>query len=177
MSSSWTSTTSSKNSSVAERPAVNASPLIFLVRAGLLELLQNVAGQEIVVPAPVANEIRRRGPDDVTVRAMEQADWLVIVEPPSIPPLISAWDLGAGESSVLAWAHAHPGTEAILDDLAGRRCAAVLGVPVRGTLGLVLTAKQRGQLPAARPVLERLRKSGMYLSDAVLDRALALIGE
>jgi predicted nucleic acid-binding protein len=162
---------------VAERPAVNASPLIFLARAALLELLRDVAGQEIIVPAPVADEIRRRGPDDVTVRAMQHADWLVVVEPPPIPPLISAWDLGAGESSVLAWAHAHPGAEAILDDLAGRRCAAVLGIPVRGTLGLILIAKQRGYVPAARPVLERLRKSGMYLSDAVLDRALALVGE
>ncbi|NCA91502.1 MAG: DUF3368 domain-containing protein, partial [Gammaproteobacteria bacterium] len=30
---------------------------------------------------------------------------------------------------------------------------------------------------AARPVLERLRDSGMYLSDAVLQRALRRVGE
>jgi predicted nucleic acid-binding protein len=66
---------------------------------------------------------------------------------------------------------------AILDDLAGRRCAAALRVPVRGTLGLVLLAKQRGRIPAARPVLEAMRACGMYLSDRVLGDALALVGE
>jgi len=73
-----------------------------------------------------------------------------------VPELIQSWDLGAGESSVLTWAYANPGTEVIIDDLAARRCAAVLGIPVQGTLGLVLTAKQRGKIPAARPVLAQL---------------------
>jgi predicted nucleic acid-binding protein len=68
-----------------------------------------------------------------------------------------------------------PGTEVILDDLAARRCAATLGIPVRGTLGIVITAKQRGAIPAARPVLEQLRLCGMYLSDRVINQAL--VGE
>jgi predicted nucleic acid-binding protein len=58
-----------------------------------------------------------------------------------------------------------------------RRCAAALKIPVRGTLGLVLVAKQRGRISAARPVLERMKGSGMYLSDSVLNRALSLVGE
>jgi predicted nucleic acid-binding protein len=66
---------------------------------------------------------------------------------------------------------------AILDDLAARRCAATLRIPVRGTLGLVLIARQRGRIPAARPVLEGMRASGMYLSDSVMNKALALVGE
>jgi predicted nucleic acid-binding protein len=41
----------------------------------------------------------------------------------------------------------------------------------------VLIAKRRGIIPAARPVLENLRHAGMYLSDRVLNQALALIGE
>jgi predicted nucleic acid-binding protein len=78
---------------------------------------------------------------------------------------------------VLAWAHAHPGCEAILDDLAARRCAATFNIPVRGTLGLALIAKQRGRIPSARQVLEQLRQGGMYLSDHVMDEALARVGE
>ncbi len=161
---------------MAERPAVNAFPLIHLSKGGLLNLLQ-LAGEEIVILSAVATEVQRRGPTDPTVQGIAQTSWLVIVETPLIPALIQAWDLGEGESSVLAWAYTNPGTEAIIDDLAARRCAATLGIPVRGTLGLVLTAKQRGIIPAARPVLEQLRQSGMYLSDRVLDQALKLIGE
>jgi len=48
---------------------------------------------------------------------------------------------------------------------------------LRGTLGLVLIAKKRGVLPVARPVLLKLKQSGMYLSHHLLDQVLALIGE
>jgi len=127
---------------VAERPAVNASPLIYLSRAGLLDLLQLVA-PEVVVPSNVPTEILRRGQNDPTVQALSQTPWLSVVQTPPVSASIQAWGLGLGESPVLAWAQANPGTEVIIDDLAARRCAATLGIPVRGTLGLVLTAKQR----------------------------------
>jgi len=161
---------------VAEPPVVNASPLIFLARGDLLDLLQ-LAGDTVVVTTSVATEIRRRGPADLTAQAIQNTAWVVLVEDPPIPGLIQAWDLGQGESSVLAWAYTHLGTEAIIDDLAARRCTAALGIPVRGTLGLVLTAKRRGRIPAARPLLDRLRQSGMYLSDHVMSQALALVRE
>lgn len=161
---------------MAESPAINASPLILLTKAGLLNLLQ-LLSQEIVVPAAVATEIGQYGETDVTAAALAQTEWLVVVETPPVSELIQSWDLGAGESAVLTWGYVNPNTEVIVDDLAARRCATTLGIPVRGTLGLVLIAKQRGTIPAARPVLEQLRLHGMYLSDRVIERALALVGE
>ena len=77
----------------------------------------------------------------------------------------------------MTWVHAHPGSEAILDDLAARRCAATFNIPVRGTLGLALIPKQHGRVPSARQLLEQLRQGGMYLSDRVMNKALALVGE
>lgn len=85
--------------------------------------------------------------------------------------------MGPGESAVLTWGYVNPSTEVIVDDLAARRCAVALGIPVRGTLGIVLNAKQKGAIPSARPVLEQLRLCGMYLSDRVMNQALALVGE
>lgn len=161
---------------MAERPAINASPLILLTKAGLLDLLQ-LLSQEVVVPAAVAMEIQQYGVRDLTAQAIAQTKWLVVVETPPVPELIQSWDLGPGESAVLTWGYVHPNTEVIVDDLAARRCAVALGIPVRGTLGLVLTAKQRGIIPAARPILEQLRDSGMYLSERVMNQALALVGE
>jgi predicted nucleic acid-binding protein len=161
---------------VGEPAVTNASPLIFLARGGYLDLLQ-LTGDRVLVPMPVAREIRARGSHDVTARALEETPWLKVVDPPEVPSFIQAWDLGPGESAVLAWAHAHAGCEAIIDDLAARRCAITFGIPLRGTLGLVLLAKRRGRFPLARPILEELRRGGMYLSDRTLDQALALIGE
>ena len=88
-----------------------------------------------------------------------------------------ALDLGPGEAEVLAWALAHPGCVAVIDDLHARRRAAPLGVSVTGTVGLVLRAKQCGVMPIARPVLEQLRRSGLYLSDRVMNQALVVVGE
>ena len=38
----------------------------------------------------------------------------------------------------------------------------------------MLVAKQRRVIPLARPVVEALREAGLYLSDGVIRRALAL---
>lgn len=161
---------------MAEKPAVNASPLIFLARGDLLNLLK-VAGDAVVIPTAVAEEIQRRGPNDPTVQAIKKTSWLHVVPTPPMDARIQAWDLGLGESSVLSWGYTHQGTEIIIDDLAARRCATALGIPFRGTLGLVLVAKRREMIPLARPVVDQLRQLGMYLSDPVVDKALALVGE
>ena len=161
---------------MAEQAIINASPLIFLSRSRHLDLLQLFA-EEIWVPEPVAGEIRRRGMRDITARAIEETDWLISHPVTAIPTAITEWRLGAGESSVLALALEHPGTEAIIDDLAGRKCAASLDIPVRGTLGIVLVAKQRGVIPQARPVIEDMMGAGLYLSRKVLEAALHRVGE
>jgi predicted nucleic acid-binding protein len=156
---------------VAEVIAINTSPLIFLTKGGCLDLLK-IISPSIIVPAAVATEIQAYGETDVTAVALKNTVWLVIQETPPVPAVIQSWDLGAGESAVLTWGYVNPETEVILDDLAARRCAATLGIPVRGTLGIVLTAKQREVIPAARPILEQLRLCGMYLSERVMNQAL-----
>ncbi|MBI4618153.1 MAG: DUF3368 domain-containing protein [Planctomycetes bacterium] len=175
MSSSWTCGTSKTNSLVVEPSVVNASPLIVLSRAGFLELLK-LTGDSIVVPRPVADEVRTHR-DDAGARALRENPWLRTVTGSPISDVIRGWDLGDGESSVLAWAQNHAGSVAIVDDLAARKCAASLSIPVRGTLGLVLLAKSRGAVSSARPIVEELRRAGLYLSDSVMDRILALVGE
>lgn len=161
---------------MADAAVVNASPLIFLSKAGLIDLLRVVSPQ-VMVPESVAIEIGRRGSDDVTAKAMADTPWLISVPVTTIQPLIQSWDLGAGESAVLAYALQNPGMVAIIDDGAGRRCAEVLGVPLCGTLGLVLLAKQRAVIPSARPVVATLKQHGMFLSERTIDQALTLVGE
>lgn len=129
------------------------------------------------MPQAVATEIQQYGETNLTFQALQRADWLVLTQTPPIPQEIQACNLDPGESAVLSWAYQHPGTYAILDDLAGRRCAKHLGIPVRGTLGLVLIAKQHGHIAAARPVIAELKQAGMYLSNRVINQALTLVGE
>ena len=166
----WTSRTCSESWIVAEPAVLNASPLILLAGSGFTDILR-MAGSPLQVPRAVVDEIDRFGAADATACAIDRSVWLDIVDPGPAPATIGAWDLGRGEEAVLTWAHANPGTVAILDDLPARRCADALGIPLRGTLGLILAAKRRGAIPDARPILERLRAAGMYLSDEVLRSA------
>jgi predicted nucleic acid-binding protein len=161
---------------VAERAVINASPLIFFSRSGRLDLLRAFAN-EVWVPEPVAKEILQRGSQDITASTIEHTAWLDIRPAPPLPQRGLEWRLGAGESDVLALAVEHPGTEVIIDDLTRRKCAACLNIPLRGTLGIVLVAKCRGQIPQARPVIESMMSAGLYLSRRVLDEALRRVGE
>jgi predicted nucleic acid-binding protein len=155
---------------------VNASPIILLAKAGLLEVLQHL-GSPVVIPEAAALEIQRRGASDLSVQALAQATWLASVDPGPIPATVTAFGLGAGESAVLAQALANPGSGALLDDQAARRAAATLGMPHQGTLALIIHAKRKGVISSARPVLELLRHEGMYLSDQLMNQALAQVGE
>jgi predicted nucleic acid-binding protein len=158
------------------RRIVDSSPLILLAKVGQLSLLR--AGvTEVLVPDTVLSEVGARGPADPVFQQIQAAAWLKIVPAPPTPRRVLVWSLGAGESSVLTIALTDPDCEAILDDRDARRSAQALGIGVRGTLGLVILAKQIGSVPSARPVVEQLRRSGLFLTDDVASRALALVGE
>jgi len=161
---------------VPEPPACNASPLIVLARAGHLALLRAVYGT-VVVPEGVASEILRGPSNDPALVGLQSESWLMRTAVGDVPAHIAAWDLGSGEAEVLAWANRHPGCEAILDNRVGRRCARALGLPVRGTLGVVLLAKRGGVIQAARPVMDALVRAGLYLEPDLREQALRLVGE
>jgi predicted nucleic acid-binding protein len=158
------------------RRIVNASPLILLAKAGQLELLR--AGvPEIIVPEAVLREVSARGPADPVLLEIQRAVWLKVVPAPPTPAEVLVWDLGDGESSVLAMALNDPECEAILDDRDARRCAQALGIGARGTIGLIVLARQIGSIPSAGPVFEQVRRAGLFVTDDLIRQALALVGE
>jgi len=138
---------------VSRRWVINASPVIALGKVELLSLFDRLC-QEIVIPQAVADEIQRGPRDDPACRWLREAAARWVCAGPALDPVVSAWDLGAGETAVLAWARSHPGFEAILDDRAARNCAAALGLQVRGTVGVILLAKLEGLLRKVAPVLD-----------------------
>jgi predicted nucleic acid-binding protein len=150
--------------------------LILLSKVDRLDLL-GVGGVDVFAPRAVLDEVRAHPAPDSNLERALRAGQICEIATPEIPRIIQAWDLGAGESSVLAVAYADRGAEAVLDDGDARRCAQALGVTVRGSLGIVLLAKRVGEIPAARPLIDQLRRVGLYLTDDLANQALALVGE
>jgi predicted nucleic acid-binding protein len=155
---------------------VNASPLIVLARINHLFLLQHLA-EEIVVPAGVAKEIARGLEDDPARQWLQAHGQGLVREVQVVPPVIIAWNLGLGESEVLAWAYQNLGYEAVLDDRAARNCALSLNIPVRGTISLILLAKKAGHLKEVTSVLHQFEKAGFRIDPTVISTAKKLAGE
>ena len=131
----------------------------------------------MLVPDAVFAEIEAGpGGGELAAELRENAMYEVISDTP-VPIVVAAWDLGAGESQVLAQCLSGQGTTAVLDDRLARDCARSLGIPIIGTLGIVLAAKQRGWIPLARPVVEQLVARHMYLAPDLIRAALAEVGE
>jgi predicted nucleic acid-binding protein len=161
---------------VADPFIADSSPLILFSRIGKVDLLPALAGT-VFVPQSVLGELRAGSHRDHAASVVEKTTGIEVVPDLPVPATVHAWDLDPGESQVLAHALTRSGSWAVLDDRAGRRCAASLGVATLGTLGTVLRARSAGLIPLARPLVEALRAQGLFLEDAIVNAALAEIGE
>jgi len=85
--------------------------------------------------------------------------------------------LGPGEAEAITLAVEISAGRLILDDQRARRIATSLQVPITGTVGIALRAKQQGFLPLVRPIFDDLRAAGFWLSDGLYKQALHLAGE
>lgn len=156
---------------------VNASPLIFLGNAGRIDLLQAVGAGRVIVPQAVFDEVTRTTHADKAASALVGAHWIETGPSVTVSATVVEWDLGSGESEVIATALGiGAGARAVIDDLSGRKCALAMGIGVMGTLGLVVAAHRRGHVENPRQVLLDLRAAGMWVSDAIINRALRLAG-
>lgn len=149
----------------------NASPLIFLAKIDLIDLLPKMA-QTLNIPNGVYREIK--GQNDAASAWIEKVKDDYLVELDSIPTIIESWDLGKGEMEVLAYAHSNKHLIAALDDKAARNCAASLGIDVIGTIGLIIMANKKGHVDKPVVYLEKLKKTGFRISDELYQHAIQL---
>ena len=154
----------------------DASPLILLSAIERLGLLHALASR-VAVPRQVFEEVLAGGSQDATAAQLQALQWIEHVEVGEIPTAVAAWDLGAGEAAVLAWAAQQEGWTALLDDGAARRCGEALGIGVIGTLGIIVTSKRIGLIPAARPLVDELFRRGYYLDRSIAESSLHLVDE
>ncbi|MEP7314027.1 MAG: DUF3368 domain-containing protein [Pseudomonadota bacterium] len=161
---------------MVETWVVNASPLIFLGNAGHLHLLRLVAPGRVVVPETVWKEVTNSPHVDRAAHELSGTGWLERVPAPVVPPSVIEWDLDEGEASVIATAIDLKADRVVMDDLSGRKCALALGLPLSGTLGVVINAQRAGHIADARKTLHEMRAAGLWLADDVIARALHLAG-
>lgn len=147
----------------------DSSCLIALSQVGLLPILSQVYAR-VVVPAAVVAEARR------TI-GQPPASFEIVDADPALPPPGQTDKFGRGEREVIGLALAIAPDAVVLDDDDARRWAAALGLPVVGTVGLLLRAKERGHLSSLKPALDRLREERFFVSDRLYRVLLVEAGE
>jgi predicted nucleic acid-binding protein len=85
--------------------------------------------------------------------------------------------LGPGESEVLTLGLQSVNPLLILDDGQARKVAEQLKLPIRGTLGILLDAKQAGLIREVKPLVLQLQQLGFRLAPETFGAVVQLAGE
>lgn len=159
-------------------PAVvsNTGPLIALALIGQFGLLRSLFATVLIPPA-VRGEVLREPTLSALLSAV--ADGWISEQAPIDTSAINLLNetLDRGESEAIALAQQTVAPWVILDDLAARHVAEAMGLPVIGTLGVLLQAKEAGYIPQVKPLLDKFRERGLYLTETLFASILTSAGK
>ena len=155
----------------------NATPLIAFARINRLDLLRKVAGN-LIIPEAVACEIADYDDRRTGAIALSQETWISIatVQTEQQVRLLLA-TLDRGESEVIALALELRPKLILMDELTGRKVAESLDLKVCGSVGLLIKAKQIGEIAAVKPLLDEMKKQGIYYGGRFIDAVLRTVNE
>lgn len=159
------------------RWVVDTSPLIFLAKLDRLDLLRRGA-DEVLAPPAVIEEVRQH-PDDASRRIEEAVSTWLTVRPVEDRRTLEVLvvDLDLGEAEAIALAREADADRVVMDDHDGRRYVRRLGLAVVGTLGVLLAARLRGDIPSLKDEIQRLRAAGFRASEELIQSVLQASGE
>lgn len=159
----------------------DAGPLLYLGATDRVGLLRDLFGTVLVTPEVLEEVVdpAHELPGAAQVAAAEGAGWLVRTALGDGRGLRDALltELDGGESSALALASELGADLVLIDDRRGREVARRMNLAVKGTLGVLIEARDRGLLERLAPVVGELREAGFWVTDDVVARVLALVGE
>ena len=154
---------------------LNNTPLVALWAINQLDLLHHLFGA-VWMPAAVETEFLAT---ETAARQhyLMQTAWLHTVTLSNPRHALVYTGLDQGEAEVLALAVEHAARLVIIDERKGRQYARRLGLPLTGTLGVLLLAKRNKLTPAIAPLIDQLQKSGLYLAPDLVQKTLTIARE
>ena len=153
----------------------DASPIIALAVCNKLDLLDKLFDR-VCIPQAVFNELAipdKPKADDIIEWAQDKV--IPAMNTTVITALSMNLDLGESEAMSLYWE-----TSAdflLIDEKRGRIIALRNGIKTIGTVGIFLSAKQRGLITQVKPLLEILIHNGFRISDIFYRQILERAGE
>ncbi|MBD1933744.1 MULTISPECIES: DUF3368 domain-containing protein [Cyanophyceae] len=155
----------------------DTTPLSELAKVGRLTLLQDIFGR-VIIPLEVYNEVTTGTHPAVT--AVQSASWIEVQSVTDINKVLTLQTdtgLDLGECAAIVLAQELGANRLLIDERTARREAQVRGLPVIGTIGILLLAKQRSHISSVKEVLDDLIANGTRISQRLYDDALTIAGE
>lgn len=126
-----------------------------------LDLLKKVYGQ-IITTSDIVEEFGEELPEWIIIENVNDKSRQRILE----------LQIDRGESSAIALALEIPNSTLILDDFKARKIAQQLGIPVTGTIGVIIKAKLNGIIPSIKPYLDKIKETNFRISAEIELQAL-----
>ena len=145
----------------------NNSPLVGVLGLNLLFLLRDLY-TEVWIPRAVEKEFLRKDPM-VRRETLKNTPWIKTVDLTDPQTAAVYVGLDDGETETLALANEHDARLVLLDEKVGRRKAKEIGLTVKGTVGILLEAKQKGLIDAIKPLFLPLI---LQLIQSIIDTTL-----
>ncbi|HEY9657504.1 MAG TPA: DUF3368 domain-containing protein, partial [Allocoleopsis sp.] len=132
---------------------------------------------EILVPSAVLDELKvtEERPGSQAIRDAISSGWIQSREVSNAPlAQLLKQTLDRGEAEAIALAVELNADWTLLDEREGRKVAKSLGLKVTGILGVLLRAKQMGELDSLQPLMDELvNKAGFRIAPDLMSQILA----
>lgn len=155
----------------------NATPLIAFSRINQLSLMQKIVNT-ILITKSVAAEISEYSSASYDTITLLNEHWIKVVSVKSenqVKSLLPSLD--RGEAEVIALALERQARLVLIDELTGRKVAESLGLKISGSVGILIKAKELGEVQEIKPLLIAMKSRGIYFSDRFINKVLEQVGE
>lgn len=152
----------------------DTTPIISLMKAGQLELLQKLFGV-VYIPTAVYRELTDNEVFSEEARTVKECEFLYVEEVEngkSVAILRNFTGLDAGESEAIILADEKHSDVLLMDEHKGRQVAKKLDITITGTIGILTQAFNEGMLTRddVEECIEQLKESGLRISEKLYQR-------
>lgn len=159
----------------------DTTPLISLMKIGHLDLLAELFGS-VQIPKAVFDELvyNSNFPEESTlIRECKYIQTVAIKDTSAVELLRRSSGLDAGESEAIILSDSLKASLLLMDEVKGRQVAKQMGIPLMGTIGLLLVGYKERILTRQQifECIDILKKSGRHISESLYQQLLKKIKE
>lgn len=157
----------------------DTTPLVTLMKADRLDILHRLFG-EVLIPEAVFSELTANETFKEEADLIRKSSYITVVkvqDEGKVSFLQRATGLDLGESEAIIYADEAKADLLLMDEMAGRRVAQNMKLPITGSIGIMIRAFQSGIITAAEAddAFEKLKGSNRHISEKLIQKALDMI--